>query len=496
MNEFWLSLLPPVAAIILAMWTKQVIPSLLIGLWLGSFVLTQSLFGSIGQTIDYVVGVLSDRGNLYVLLFLYIFSGLVALIQLSGGIQAFTQLADKYINSAKKSIITLWALLPITFIDCGFRVVAGGSIIKPLAQKYSVSRERLAYMLNNSASPVIVLIPFATTFVGYILGVLEKGMDAAEAEGTSLQLFINSLPFQFFSFTSILIALLSLIPTLNIGRMKNLIKETNEKIGQQQTMADDSEFAEEYENTDKANTSEDQIGTTMKEKGHSKEMSMEHDHDEVDPVLKPRIFNLIVPLIILIPLSFYLMLGSEEPSRSMLIALFSTTAITAILYLFQGIGLKRMVNGFFKGGNKLIITIAILIVAWPISDVSQDLGMSKLISITLGGTLDPVFVPVLIFIVTGAIAYFIGSSWGSWALMMPIAIPLTVITGGSMPITVAAVLSGGTFGDVTSPVSGMTAMSAGIAEADHMKYVKAMTPYNLTAAVISAGLFLGVPFFL
>ncbi|MCF6412040.1 Na+/H+ antiporter NhaC family protein [Pseudalkalibacillus salsuginis] len=497
MSEFWLSLLPPLAAIILAMWTKQVIPSLLIGLWLGSLLLTQSLFGSIGKTIDYIVGVLSDSGNLNVLLFLYIFSGLVALIQLSGGIQAFTQLADKYITSARKTLIALWVLLPITFIDCGFRVVAGGSIIKPLAKKYSVSKERLAYMLNNSASPVIVLIPFATTFIGYILGVLTKGMDVARVEGTSLQLFINSLPFHFFSFTSILIALISLIPAINIGRMKSLIKETNEKMGQQ-SMAHDMEFAEEYKNTHKANTGEDQIGVTMKEKSHEHkhEMSMEHDHDDVDPVLKPRIFNLIVPLVILIPLSFYLMWDSEDPSRSMLIALFSTTAITAVLYLLQGLGLNRMVNGFFKGGNKLIVTIAILTVAWPISDVSQDLGISKLIQTTLGGSLNPVFVPVLVFIVTGAIAYFIGSSWGSWALMMPIAIPLAVITGGSMPITVAAVLSGGTFGDVTSPVSGMTAMSAGIAEADHMGYVKAMTPYNLVAGVISAGLFLGVPFFL
>ncbi|MDC3414795.1 Na+/H+ antiporter NhaC family protein [Terrihalobacillus insolitus] len=102
--------------------------------------------------------------------------------------------------------------------------------------------------------------------------------------------------------------------------------------------------------------------------------------------------------------------------------------------------------------------------------------------------------PLLIFAVTGAVTYFIGSSWGAWALMMPIAIPLAVTTGGSLPIAAAAVLSGGTFGDVTSPVSGMTAMSAGAAQADHMKYVKAMTPYNLLAASLAAALFLVIPF--
>lgn len=518
-NEFWFSLVPPVVAIVLAIWTKQVIPSLLIALWAGSLILTQSLFASVGQTVDYVIGVLSDTGNLNVLLFLYIFSGLVALIQLSGGVQAFTGLADKYINNTKRTLWSLWGLLPITFIDCGFRVVAAGSIIKPLAKKYSVSRERLAYMLNNSASPVIILIPFATTFVGYVIGVVNKGMQAAGVGGSAFQLFVRSIPFQFFSYTSIIIALISVIPALNLGSMKDLMNKSREKKGMQHQPAHGVEFAEEFQDTAKAETTEDQIGTATNahknemsddheskmskkhgrsndhDEDKSNEMSMEHNHDMGgDPVLQPRITNLILPILILIPLSFYLMWGNNNPSRSMLIALFVTAVATAVLYLFQGMKLKKMMDSFIEGGNKLITTIAILVVAWPISNVSQDLGLTKLIQSTLGGFVSPGWIPVLAFAVTGAVAYFIGSSWGSWALMMPIAIPLAATTGSSLPIAIAAVFSGGTFGDVTSPVSGMTAMSAGIAEADHMKYVKAMTPYNITAAVVAAALFALVPF--
>lgn len=181
------------------------------------------------------------------------------------------------------------------------------------------------------------------------------------------------------------------------------------------------------------------------------------------------------------------------PSKQMLIALTITTVITTLLYLFQGRKLKKEVNGFIKGGNQLIATIAILEVAWPISDVSQDLGLTRLIKTTLGGTISAWIIPVLAFIITGAVSYFIGSSWGSWALMMPIAIPLALSTEGSVPLVIAAIFSGGTFGDVTSPVSGMTAMSAGIAGADHMTYIKAMTPYNVAASVIAAALFLVVP---
>ncbi|MDC3425630.1 hypothetical protein NC797_14070 [Aquibacillus sp. 3ASR75-11] len=502
----WFSIAPSVIAIVLATWTKQVIPSLLIGLWVGSFILSGSFLGSVSQTVDYIVGVLSDPGNLDVLLFLYVFSGLVALIQLSGGVQAFAKMMDNFIDNAKKTLLVSWLLLPITFIDCGFRVVATGSIMKPLADRFSVSRERLAYMLNNSASPVIVLIPVATTYIGYIIGVLRKGMDAGGIEGSAMQLFLSSIPFQFFSFTSVTVALLSVIIGWNFGSMKKLIQSAQGSVKQNASSrpAHAMEMSEELGNTDKADSAKDQMGVTSKGQMEDMDMGMG------EPALKPRLSNLLIPILVLIPLSFFLMWWSgrqktdatglmevftaADPSRSMFLALFLTVILTGAIYLIQGLKLKEMTDRFIKGGNKLMVTIVILAVAWPISDVSQDLGLTELIQTTLGGTLSASWVPLLIFAVTGAVTYFIGSSWGAWALMMPIAIPLAVTTGGSLPIAAAAVLSGGTFGDVTSPVSGMTAMSAGAAQADHMKYVKAMTPYNLLAASLAAALFLVIPF--
>lgn len=502
--ELWLSIVPPITAIIFAMWTKQVIPSLLIGLWVGSLLHTGSLLGSLNQTVSYIMGVLTDVGNLDVLLFLYIFSGLVALIQVSGGVQAFARRISQYIKGPNQTLLASWGLLPITFMDCGFRVVAGGAIIKPLAKRYHVARERLAYMLNNSASPVIVLIPMGTTFIGYIIGVLSKGMQAAGLSGDPFTLFISTLPFHFFSFLSIAIALLSLIPAVNFGRMKQLMqfnqKEAVTTNGQRimdklgYAMEFSRELGEEdRENQEKAESAKDQMGVAMK--GEKKGTGMKMGMDNEEPEIKPRLINLIVPITILISLSFILMWGSEEPSRMMLQALIITLAASVVLYLSQGLNLKTMTDRFIKGGNKLMATIIILLLAWPISDVSQDLGLTKLIEGTLEGTLSPVWVPFLVFIVTAAVTYFIGSSWGAWALMMPVAIPLAVATGSSIPLAAAAVFSGGTFGDVTSPVSGMTAMSAGIAEADHMKYVRTMTPYNMTAAGLAAVLFVGVAYF-
>lgn len=485
--ELWLSIVPSLSAILFAVWTKQVIPSLLIGLWVGSWLYTGSFVNSFNQTIAYIAGVLTDTGNLDVLLFLFAFSGLVALIQISGGVQAFAALIAKYIKGPNQALLSSWTLLPITFMDCGFRVVAGGAIINPLAKRFHVAKERLAYMLNNSSSPVIVLIPMATTFIGYTTGVINKGMDAANIEGSAMSLFVSSLPFHFFSYVSITIALFSLIPALNFPQMKKLMNES---------IVDNSNQAEDEENTDKADTAKDQMGVAMKD-DHEKmdggmKMGMEHEK----PALKPKVFNLVTPIIILIPLSFILMWNSGSPSRMMLIALMLTIVASVVLYIVQGLSLKTITDRFIKGGNKLMTTIIILVLAWPISDVSQDLGLTRLIEETLAGTITPVWIPVIVFLVTAVVTYFIGSSWGSWALMMPVAIPLAVTTGSSLPLVVAAVLSGGTFGDVTSPVSGMTAMSAGISGADHMKYLKAMSPYNMSAAALAAILFITVSFFI
>jgi Na+/H+ antiporter NhaC len=233
-------------------------------------------------------------------------------------------------------------------------------------------------------------------------------------------------------------------------------------------------------------------------------MSMDHEMGEIDMAIQPRPWNLIIPIIILIPLSFYLMwwtgkddgktllkaFSNADSSRAMLLALLITTAISVIFYRFQGIHLKEMINRFIKGGNRLMMTIAILAVAWPIARVSKDLGLPKLITTTVGDKIPSFLVPVTIFVITGAVTFFIGSSWGTWALIMPLAIPLAAVSGASIPMTVGAVFAGGTFGDVASPLSGMGAMASGIAEVEHMDYISAQMPYNLIAAMLAASAFL------
>jgi len=163
----WLSLLPPLITIGIAIWSKKILPALLIGLLTGSYLLHPTVTGGFATAVDQIVKTLTDKDNLQVLLFLYLFSGLIGIVKRSGGIKAFSDKADKHIKSEKGVFFTLWALIPVTFIDCGFRIVGAGSITRSLAEKHKIATERLAFMLNNTASPVVELIPIATTFVGF-----------------------------------------------------------------------------------------------------------------------------------------------------------------------------------------------------------------------------------------------------------------------------------------------------------------------------------------
>ncbi|HEX2852490.1 MAG TPA: hypothetical protein VHO24_04570, partial [Opitutaceae bacterium] len=158
MNNAWFSIIPATITIAAAIWSKKVLPSLLLGLLVGSYLLNHSIIGGLETALDHVVGILSEKENLQVLLFLYLFSGLIALVRKAGGINAFSTWLGQFIKSDKGVFYTLWALIPVTFIDCAFRIIGTGSIIRSLAAKNKVVKERLAFMINNTASPVIELV--------------------------------------------------------------------------------------------------------------------------------------------------------------------------------------------------------------------------------------------------------------------------------------------------------------------------------------------------
>ena len=468
MDNTWLSILPATITIAVAIWSKKVLPSLLLGLLVGSYLLNHSVIGGLETAIEQVVKILSDKDNLQVLLFLYLFSGLIALVRKAGGIKAFSSWVGKYVKSEKGVLFTLWALIPVTFIDCAFRIIGTGSIIRSLAEKNKVAKERLAFMINNTASPVIELIPIATTFVGFNIANIGQGLKAAGVkEQSAYSILLHAIPFEFFSIVVLAITFISIF------------------------------FQWKKPSTEKP-----------KQHAH-KEMSGEMNMDMADdkPEIKPRIINLVTPMLAVIFLSFFFfwyfgkdkggtsgtvssVIAATDPNKAMLVALSISIFVTGLIYCFQKYPVKKMTADIISGGNELMNILAILVVAWALGAVSQELKLSDFIKQQIGNSLPGWSIPVSLFIIASAVTYFIGEGWAASSFIMPFAISLAVSGGSGIPICVAAVITGGTFGDVTSPVAGMTNMASNATGADHMKYLKYASPYNFTALALAAILFL------
>lgn len=470
MNNAWLSILPPIITIVIAVWSKKVLPSLLAGLLVGSYLLNPSIIGGIETAIDNIIKILSDKDSLQVLLFLYLFSGLITLIRRAGGIKAFSNWIDTYVQSKNGVFYTLWALIPLTFIDCGFRIIGAGSIIGSLAEKNKIAKTRLAFMLNNTASPVIELVPIATTFVGFNIANIGQGLKAAGvAEAQSpYSVLLHAIPFEFFSIAVLLITFLSIFFQWK--------KPSEEK--------QDQHIHREHSG------------------GMKMDMNMENDKSEISP----RIMNLIIPMLTVIFFSIFFfwyfgkdkngvtgissIIAATDPNKAMLVALVISILITGMIYFFQKYPIQKITADMISGGNDLMNILAILVAAWALGAVSQELHLSEFIQQQVGTSLPAWSIPVSLFALSSAVTYFIGAGWAAASLIMPFAITMAVTAGAGIPICVAAVITGGTFGDVTSPVAGMTNMASNIAKTDHMKYLRYANPYNFTALAVAAVLFL------
>jgi tetracycline resistance efflux pump len=343
----------------------------------------------------------------------------------------------------------------MTFIDCGFRVVGAGSIIRSLAEKNKIAKERLAFSLNNTASPVIELIPFATTFVGFNIANIGQGLKTAGVAKSysAYNIWLAAIPYEFFSIVLIIIT----FSTIFFQWKKQSPNSTN----------------------------------TTSQPNQNKSHMMDMNKSDQKSEITPRLINLIIPMALLISLSIYFFINiKSSPNKAMLIALFISMFATVSLYLIQKYPLTKMTADIISGGNELMNIIAILVLAWALGSVSQELHLSNFVAQQLGSTLPGWSIPVTLFLLAASVTYFIGSGRAMASLIIPFAISLVVNVGVGIPICVAAVITGGTFGDVTSPLAGMTNMSSHVAGADQIKYLKYAAPYNFTALVVAALLFL------
>ena len=468
MSQGLVSLFIPIVVIILAMTTKRIIAALVVGIISGGILLAGgNVFKGCILAVEHLVKSASSEESVYIIMFLFLFGAFGEIMKLSGGIKGFSVMADKYVKTEKGALGSVWIVTIFTFIDCCFHAIATGTVGKALVEKTKGSKEKLAVVVNVTSCLLIILIPFGTTYVGYIIGVINSALNKAGVNQSAYNLYIKSIPFNFYAIVMILVSIGIILFNLRFDSLVKKIKDTKE--------GDDD--------------------------GHGHEA---HEQCEFEEKAPPRPFNLILPLTLLILTTFFSFwytgkgkgqgfvgaIMNAEFEKSILLSGVVSVVITTILYLFQKIPMEEIEKHFLSGGNEMMPPIIVLVLSWGLSSIIEDLGFVKFITNTVGPQIPTMLIPVAIFLIGCAASYFMGSAWGTWALLMPIAVPLAITTQSNLPLVIGAVLAGGSLGDNASPLGETAILSSTIAEVPLMKHVKTILPYSIASIIISSILFI------
>ena len=457
MEPTWISLLPPLLAIALAIATRQVFLSLAGGIWLGWTVLAGWNPGSgLAQAIDHTVAVLANEGDAKVILFTLVIGALIATVEASGGVRGFVRWIDEnnWVRSARGAQMLAWILGVVIFIESNITVLVAGAVSRPLFDRFHTSREKLAYIIDSTSAPICILIPL-NAWGAYNLGILAGLVD------NPLEVFLESILLNFYAITAVLLTLLVILLGKDVGPMKKA--EARTRGGEllwpdAQPMIDESVISPELD-------------------------------DSVVPLAR----NMVIPIAVMVltmPLGLYITgdgdLLAGSGSTSVLWAVMSGLAAAWTLEITRrGMDIHALTRVALKGAGGLVPLALILLLAISLGDVADELGTGLYVAQLTAGRM-PTFVLVpLIFLVSGAIAFSIGSSWGTFAIMLPLAVPISVVMGLPAAPFVAASLAGGIFGDHSSPISDTTIISSMAAATDHIDHVRTQLPYALLAGGVA-----------
>lgn len=465
MEQSWLSLIPFLIVIGMAIWLKDILPGLVLGLLVGAILVTSDILSGTQQSITYIVTTLSDPTNIKIVSFLYVFGGLVGMMNISGGIKGFTEWIGAKIKSERGLLGLIWLTLPFTFMMPMFRIMMIGPIIKQLITKMNLSKQKVGMTLDISTESVIVLLPVATAFVGFMVSLVEGGIKGLDLGMSAYEVFLLSILFNFYA---IVMLLIGIIQTFWPSKTKTKSSKNH----------DEEEHEHEFHRM-----------------GIKKELSL----------VKSQPWNLIVPVFLLLGLSLYLLwedgksLGAQtvfeafsmaDATFVMLLAVFITLIFTFVFYVIRKQKLHEIMYHFYDGGNQMMQAISLLILIWALTLSAEELGFSAFISSSLGSFLPGFLTPATIFLIGSVVGYFIGSSWGTWGLFMPLGIALALSTGASIPLTVGAVFASGAFGALTSPLGDTTITTASILDMDLVEYAQYKLKVSAIGGIIAIALYI------
>lgn len=454
------SILPPLAAILLALITKEVYSSLFIGIVLGGALYAASFEGAISHIVnDGFIAALSDSYNVGILVFLVILGIIVALMNKSGGSKAFGVWASSRIKTKAGAQLATILLGMLIFVDDYFNCLTVGSVMSPLAEEKGIPKTKLAYLIDATAAPICIIAPissWAAAVTGFVEG--QNGF----------LLFIKAIPFNFYAILTLVMMFLLVGMKFDYGKMR--------------------EYASRIQQTDTASAAAG-------------------EGDETQPAKRRRegkVIDLILPVLILIICcvvgmlytgGFFSGTGFVEAfsncDASVGLSMGSIVAIVIILivYLIRGVlGFTEAMNCIPEGFKAMVPPILILTMAWTLKNMTSGLGIADFVAngtASIAGSLMSLL-PALIFAIASLLAFASGTSWGTFGILIPIVVSVFQgVDQQMLVISISACMAGGVCGDHCSPISDTTIMSSAGSGCRHVDHVATQIPYALTVAAVS-----------
>jgi len=456
MNDYGaLSLVPPLLTIAVALYSKNVLLALVVGILSGSLIITDfnPFYAIINSIENQVLKEVSSGDQVQVILIIFIIGGFVKLLEVSGGARAFAHKMTTLVTSRAKAQILVWfSGLGIFFTDSGNSLIVG-PLYRSVFDEFKICREKLAYILDTTSSPISILIPFIG-WGAYITSLIDKSYAEIGLTENAFSVLINVIPYQFYAF----LALATVPIIIFIGKEYGPMR-----IAQIQSM------------TKPAKT---KVVTNEKGPETGSETGSKIEPERIDIFLYPLgVMLLLIGGLI----TWHATNGglSSVHIRSTLAISYLTASLTCMEMMrrHQSKSYKESLAIFIKGAESLVYISIVLVLAWSLSSVTKDLHTANYLSSIITGSVSPLYFPMIVFVLGALISLSTGSSYGTFAILMAIAVPVGFELGASMYLTIAAVLSGGLFGDHVSPISDTTVLASVGAECDHLRHVSTQAAY-------------------
>lgn len=480
----WVSVLPPVLAIAIALIFKQVIPALFFGIWMGAFAAlgmdVSALWRGFLQTFQvYVLEALANPDHAAIILFSLMIGGMVGIISKNGGMQGVVAHIVKWADTARRGQAATALLGIAIFFDDYANTLIVGNTMRSVTDKLRISREKLAYLVDSTAAPVACLA-FVTTWIGYEVGLIGTAVAGIPGfDESAYSIFLNSILYSFYPILAIFFVFAIATSPKEFGPMLRAERRAR-RTGQ--VLAPDAKV-------DEAAVS----GTELRAKED----------------IPHRAVNAVVPVVVLVVsvlgglyvtgegTSLRDIIGSADAYRALMWGSLLGVAAAALLSAVQRLlPVDEMVDAWYSGVKSMLYAMVILVLAWALSAITDVLHTADFLVSVLGESLPPGIIPAIVFLIAAATAFATGTSWGTMGILMPLVVPLAwaVLQINDMATpehymiiysSVSCVLAGAVWGDHCSPISDTTILSSMASGCDHIDHVRTQLPYALLVGSVA-----------